>query len=57
MRSTIFINTQEYEKCTLLVELSNLFFLQRQALLTGTTVSELLNAIINTHKETTKCVS
>lgn len=57
MRNTIYLNNCEYEKATLLLELSNLFFLQREALVTGSSVSELLNIIINTHKETTKCVS
>jgi hypothetical protein len=56
MRKTLYLNDCEYEKQTVLLQLDNLFFLQREALATGSSVSELLNSIINTHKETNKCV-
>jgi len=49
MRKTLFINNREYEKTTVLLEIGNLFLLQRESLLTGTSVSELLNEILQEH--------
>lgn len=49
MRKTLFINNREYEKTTVLLEIGNVFLLQRQALLTGTSVSELLNKVLQEH--------
>lgn len=49
MRNTIYLNNQEYEKQTVLLQLDNLFFLQRSALATGSSVSELLNTLITQH--------
>lgn len=55
MRDTLYIGSVEYERCTLLLNLENLFFLQREALRSGQSVSELLNQIIHTHtKEITQ---
>ena len=53
MRKTLYLNDREYEKQTVLLQLDNLFFLQREALASGSSVSELLNTIITKHfKET-----
>lgn len=55
MRKTLYLNDCEYEKSTVLLQLDNLFFLQREALATGSSVSELLNTIITQYfKETNK---
>lgn len=49
MRKTLYLNDCEYEKSTVLLQLDNLFFLQREALATGSSVSEILNTIITQH--------
>lgn len=54
MRKTLYLNDCEYEKQTVLLQLDNLFFIQREALATGTSVSELLNTIITQHFKETK---
>lgn len=51
MRNTVFLNDREYSKEILLVELSNLFWLQRQCLLKGISPSEYTNALITLAKE------
>ncbi|SEE74265.1 hypothetical protein SAMN05421553_4966 [Pseudomonas anguilliseptica] len=51
MRKTLYLNDREYEKQTVLLQLDNLFFLQREALATGSSVSEILNTIITKHFE------
>lgn len=55
MRNRLFLNDAEYERVTLLVNLANIYHLQREALATGQSLTELLNAIITQHfKEQTE---